>query len=561
MSRYTDACRHGARLDAADKEWHLTSPTPYDPPLSYGGWLQCRSLGTRIISLLNSSPDTENNPPDGSSHEHQGSDQPNGLDPTGKRKRKIIIHTSPFLRCLQTAIAVSSGISQNNQATPQPHNGPHQLTDKCILRVDACLGEWLTPDYYEEITPPPSSDRMIVAAKAELLRRGEDVIYNVDSGSRSATGYFPGGWGSVSTPVSPEVGKPQLPAVNSLQGNRNRAGSYDTVTNPRAKAVLTKLNTNLSHLPLAGYIPPTPGYAISPSDPIPSGYVAHARDACVRVDYPWDSMRNPNWGDGGDYGEEWSSMHGRFRRSLRNMIDWYGEHPSNGNGLGEEDEDTVLVIITHGAGCNALIGALTGEPVLIDVNTASLTMATHIDGETGSPASDLSDDLLQEYSLSLVASTDHLRPGANPSDISSLASPKPKPSSPPSLPSYRHRVPARHQSLSQSPFIIGPSITSSIDSSEWGMSRPSTAPRVTSGGLWGQDGGTDSGDEIVPNFDGPGSTSTPQVNGRNSPVEDSVKKDIPQRTLSQRGLWGNAPLNKDREAAVKRRWTVTERRG
>src|SRR5690349_3719012 len=45
-------CRHGARLDAADKSWHLTSPTPYDPPLTYGGWSQAKALGQRIAALL-----------------------------------------------------------------------------------------------------------------------------------------------------------------------------------------------------------------------------------------------------------------------------------------------------------------------------------------------------------------------------------------------------------------------------------------------------------------------------------------------------------------------------
>jgi broad specificity phosphatase PhoE len=44
--------RHGARLDASDKSWHLTSPTPYDPPLTYGGWSQAKSLGLRIAALL-----------------------------------------------------------------------------------------------------------------------------------------------------------------------------------------------------------------------------------------------------------------------------------------------------------------------------------------------------------------------------------------------------------------------------------------------------------------------------------------------------------------------------
>jgi hypothetical protein len=34
---------------------------------------------------------------------------------------------------------------------------------------------------------------------------------------------------------------------------------------------------------------------------------------------------------------------------------------------------------------------------------------------------------------------------------------------------------------------------------------------------------------------------------------------LPQRTLSQRGLWGSAPLNKERQASSNRRWTVAER--
>ncbi|KAI5298003.1 hypothetical protein KEM56_004385, partial [Ascosphaera pollenicola] len=44
--------RHGTRLDSVDKHWHLTSPTPYDPPLTYGGWTQARALGAKIASLL-----------------------------------------------------------------------------------------------------------------------------------------------------------------------------------------------------------------------------------------------------------------------------------------------------------------------------------------------------------------------------------------------------------------------------------------------------------------------------------------------------------------------------
>ncbi|RMJ26471.1 phosphoglycerate mutase family protein [Aspergillus sp. HF37] len=563
--------RHGARLDSADKQWHLTSPAPYDPPLSYGGWLQSRSLGARIISLLQSPLDPESaSSSQRSSHAPRDSENPNSQAPTPKQKRRIIIHTSPYLRCLQTAIAVSAGVSQyhrdpDSRATET--DGGH-TGHRCLLRVDACLGEWLTPGYFEEIIPPPSSDRLVVAAKAELLHRGENIPSSGDTGSRPATGYFPGGWGSFSNLTSPDVAKtPPL----SAQSNRNRAASYhvsNTVTNPRAKGVLTKINTNVPHDPNAGYVPPTPGYAISSSDPIPSGYVAHARDACTKVDYQWDSMRRPqNWGNGGNYGEEWSSMHSRFRHSLRNMVDWYRDHDRppqfacNGesrlpreneeDGDDEEASETVLVIVTHGAGCNALIGALTGEPVLVDVGTASLTMAVPKAVE-GSP----SVDVPQEYSLESIASTDHLRPGFNPSDSSILASPKPPTFSP--IPSYRHRLAARPPH-SQSPFIIGPSPTPGSTARESSTSRPSTASHA-SPGLWGQDGGTDSTDDIVPNFGRPDSPA-PSANSRaDSPRDGTGSEGLEHRTLSQPGLWGSAPLNQEREVGMRRRWTVTDRR-
>lgn len=553
-----DGCRHGARLDSADNGWHLTSPTPYDPPLSYGGWLQSYSLGVRITSLLHSPL----NPESSASHSHAPRDADQA--PTPKRKRRIIIHSSPYLRCLQTAIAVSAGINQRRRDTDScaiDTDGDHG-GHPCVLRVDACLGEWLTPGYFDEITPPPSSDRMVMAAKAELLRRGEILSPNADSSSRpAATGYFPGGWGSF-----PNAAVPDVATASSLPA-RHRTASYDvsdTVPNPRTKGGLAKINTNVSHAPYAGYVPPTPGYAISSSDPIPLGYVAHARDACTHVDYQWDSMRRPqDWGDGGNYGEEWSSMHSRFHRTLQNMVNWYRDHDrhpqsaSNGashrsaeNGEGREDgaedeaTDTVLVIVTHGAGCNALIGALTGEPALVDVGTASLTMATNKAVEISRSL-----DLPQEYCLKLVASTDHLRPGSDPSDVSTLASPKP-PTFSPIFP-YRHRL--DRPSLPQSPFIVGSSLTPGSAVRESSNSRPSSGSRA-SPGLWGQDGGTESTDAIMPNFDGPDSAALPATF-----AADSESEDLPHRTMSQPGLWGSAPLNQERVTAMGRRWTVAER--
>jgi hypothetical protein len=71
------------------------------------------------------------------------------------------------------------------------------------------------------------------------------------------------------------------------------------------------------------------------------------------------------------------------------MMEWYSQHNADdrgedalgfeqadaGHGEEDEQEDLVLILVTHGAGCNALIGALTNQPVLLDVGMASLTMA------------------------------------------------------------------------------------------------------------------------------------------------------------------------------------------
>lgn len=213
------------------------------------------------------------------------------------------------------------------------------------------------------------------------------------------------------------------------------------------------------------YIPPTPSYAVSTSDHIPRGYVAHARNATVNVDYQWDSSKFPqNWGDGGQYGEEWTSMHKRFRRGLNHMIHWYNQNDPddrNEDALGleqaehktdddepDEQEDLVVVLITHGAGSNALIGAITEQPVLLDVGMASLTMAVkrddappldpsldYIGSPTGSPPpqspgseapvnissqrrGSFNTGLSAMYEMKIIASTEHLRPGSDPSRAS-----------------------------------------------------------------------------------------------------------------------------------------------
>ncbi|KAE8154900.1 hypothetical protein BDV25DRAFT_147177 [Aspergillus avenaceus] len=612
--------RHGARLDAADKNWHLTSPTPYDPPLSYGGWLQSRALGARVINVLQSLDQ------DPATSDGDGVRLPSFRPP--KRRCRIIIHSSPYLRCLQTAIAIGAGVSQNfsdtayvlptqlsslNQsngfpsvASPSPiresfsspvEGASATLTSpdhRCLLRVDAFLGEWLNPDYFEEITPPPKSERLVAAAKAELLRR-DSIVPPADT--RPPIGFFPGGWGSaasnsVTSPIDEDDRKSNS-AIDRREGQRNRAGSCDTLRSadtPRSRRLLSKINTNLPPIPDGAYMPPTPSYAISPSDPIPTGYVTHARDACVRIDYPWDSMRPPmDWGNGGEYGEEWSKLHTRFHTGLERIIHWYQENEASAplgrrrrhsqlslsesaeDSKGQDDDDdltdTILVIVTHGAGCNALIGAITGQPALVDISTASLTLAVHKDhavadqaepigGPVGQYRSPNDQSGLRDYKLQLVASTDHLRPSANP-PTSALSSPISVAS-----PSFTYRQRSATRPSSQGAFAIGPSPMSGPGARPWTIARPSTAPRGATG-LWGSSSMSgEPVDEILPNFGdswaGPKSNSS---NGSTASTKLDESSDLatrlPQRTLSQRGLWGGAPV---KEPSVKRRWTVTERR-
>ena len=467
----------------------MTSPTPYDPPLTYGGWTQCRALGARIASILlaletaHLEEAAKSTPPDST-----------GKPRTKRKKHRVILHTSPYLRCVQTSVAIAAGLSQFHslqnevralQKVDQMRQDEHKKSEleeddsdglgvmeslpirpftKVKLKIDAFLGEWFSPEYYEHITHPPRTPLMLAGAKAELLRRGESIDGSeFQSETSPKPNFFPGGWGSpTAAPDHPEqkpLGKvPPIPDLEPLSpsdipARRDRATTISNTTDPRP--LLGPLFKAVG----GGYVPPTPRYAILPNDPIPRGYVAHAHEACVEVDYSWDSTRPPqNWGDGGEYGEEWSSMHKRFRSGMARMVNWYSLHyesslqshghmralhPVHEEDTGEECEvDMVLILVTHSAGCNALIGALTDQPVLMDVAMASLTMAMRRDlvpasddTRSQSPASlrpantlsrGLSSDgpaLSQEYNVLIAASVDHLRTGNGPLSIPILQNP------------------------------------------------------------------------------------------------------------------------------------------
>lgn len=245
---------------------------------------------------------------------------------------------------------------------------------------------------------------MVAGAKANLLREKHRPIEK-DSVSlgKPAMGNFPGGWGGGTVEANAMTSNDdddgpltRLSGLNRSLPRLNRSSSHSSAGTLAHRSVQQVSADAVNN---SGYVSPVPSYAISPSASIPSGYVAYAKDSCVDVDYKWDSMRRPHeWGDGGQYGEEWSSMHKRFRRGLQQMILWYGQHdierlapmgeePNTLTRLDKENEDDVdivLILVTHSAGCNALMGALTNQPVLLDAGMASLTMAVRSPEEPNS---------------------------------------------------------------------------------------------------------------------------------------------------------------------------------
>ena len=565
------------------------------------------------------------------------------------RKHRIIFHTSPFLRCIQTSVAIAAGITEaqtalgaassvnakphaQNSAHPMHSGSPHiramehwsspQLSAisepeefgndeaagqartthpyKPLLRTDAFLGEWLSQGYYEDITHPPDSVLMVAAAKATLLRE-KTSRDGADDGKkkRSAVDDFSGGWSGGGTFVAHEDTDDNtdgslisLADIDSNPPKLNRSSSYGS-PGSEGRRFLHRPQVEIervTHSEAGVYVSPAPSYAISPLAPIPPGYFAHAKEACVNVDYQWDSMRPPqDWGNGGQYPEEWSSMHKRFRRGLQQMLLWYGQQEqgrialvreeeaelSQSDGEGEEDTDLVLILITHSAGCNALIGALTNQPVLLDPGITSLTMAVRRPGEETAPAhspepmspgsrrrrSSVDLGISEHYEVQIMASTDHLRSGSVTTSRQSASVSS----------SYN---PSRYRSSSDGKGSLEPE---GLYMARGGLQRSSSAATPRSTGLWSKPihttpaglWGTPPRDSEIQHKAAHGdsplreSTSAGEVD-----LDEKVTKHVASLQLGKAqlpkngGLWGSprSPPSTDREKGLKRRWTHSEQR-
>lgn len=581
----------------------------------------------------------------------------------------MVIHSSPFLRCLQTSVAIGSGIAQysdashlrkpkttdlglkaNSASIPElegdeysvkalDDDSPDQGSIKTVMRVDAFLGEWLTPDYFDHITPPPNSTMMVASAKSHLLRREQLEVFKP---SPIATGQFPGGWKpkanrQVSTAVTSAIDD-SIAEEENVEYHHHRAASQsvtrrDSSRDHRGLNPLPPLPSRLRPTD-ANYIPPIPAYSIRPSDPIPRGYCVHARDACTDIDLHWDSVRSPqDWGDGGELGEEWSAMHKRFRNGLSKMNSWYKEHlpefhPEKEDPMAlkhddehhdyahddhdDEEYELVLLIVTHAAGCNALMGALTNQPVLMDFGLTSLSMAVRKqvaprrESESNRNGiaplirqrSSVDVGLADEYEVKIMASANHLRigPEATIAQGAHLQSPHLVPQ----IPEYKQRVikpsgramgaalngdfnsDARRTMNSSLGSIRRSSLTPTPTSSyRANTGSPGTSASGSSGGLWSRNGSMTTPLDEMQELD-LGSPAQTRPDPSNS---DTVSLSIVQaapleqagienrlvatpssgvgRTLNPnaRGLWGAKAASTSKEVVnmrAKRRWTLHE---
>jgi hypothetical protein len=409
----------------------------------------------------------------------------------------------------------------NGDSTPPP-------PQKTQLRLDAYLSEWLSPGYFENTKPPPSSQELLDEAK-KVLEKPAEEIKGADIATPVIFEFSGVDWETKesqasSTPIHEKTGLRAMAAAGHAMSKRPRRSFVDKSNGITSKpSIYQAINYN----------PPVPTYSIAPRES------------------NWDSMKL-DWGDGGPFGEEWSSMHRRFRTGLQKMISYYET----------EEESLVLILVTHQAGANALVRLLTGAPALHDIGTASLTLAVRREqaierrishsSPTERRRGSLDTGIADEYEMKIIASTEHLRGGSNPLGLNS-----PRLGKSPALAS-RKIVGAD----SPEGFSIGDPMTRSQSGHGNNLSRSLSQrsfmaddnPRIETG-LWRRESTSTNSEPIEDDTKTP--LSTEQLWGSSS--EGRLGPSLPVRSVSQKVMWGaEGSIRRDRSPG-KRRWTAVER--
>lgn len=506
--------RHGARLDQQDFRWRSTAAAPYDTPLSARGVHQARRTGVEIARRSQSQTLR------GERRGEQSGEQRGGR----RGGRMWVIHTSPFLRCVQTSLAVAQGLLdeladapsdpvQGGDATTSAVGGDfgdgatdsnaadsaQRCKHRVKLRIDCGLGEWLTPDYYQDIQPPPPMPELVHSARYYLRQVLARDLSSADGSAASQVGGHSevGGGG---------IGNDQSPAVLS-----DRHDDIEQLT--------------------ARY---------------------------VDIDWDYDSQQ---LGVGGEYGEEWPEMHDRFRRSLKKLLfsgaaavqdasladSTQRARQADGAQVARPEDGHTAILVTHGAGCNALIGAVSGRPVLQDVGLCALSHAVlkQVSSMPMSPTAGGVTKVSDRYELLLAGDTDHL--SSRPSSAS--VTPNPNAFS---------RSNSR-RSL-QSLVAVGDRASSSNDRLSWanGINGASSSNGGGSGGgggseaygAGGVDGaGTSTADSTAPNSPDAASASAQGFASWNLHRTHSLARERERKT----GLWqrpASSDSLKNRSASV-----------
>ncbi|KAF7726214.1 hypothetical protein EC973_009012 [Apophysomyces ossiformis] len=109
-----------------------------DPPLSSTGHEQAQKTGAHIVDLMN-----ERN--------------------IAVDKATIVIYTSPFQRCIDTAIGLVRGMAAQTQVSVQPP----------VIRLQLGLGEWMCERFFDEVCPASH----LLSRQQEALARQQALTY------------------------------------------------------------------------------------------------------------------------------------------------------------------------------------------------------------------------------------------------------------------------------------------------------------------------------------------------------------------------------------------------